>query len=289
MIFRPTARKPGGRPPGTLNASSRLIRDAVLAVHAATSTPYTVRGLFYALEVAGVVPKTTAGYRAVQRQVLAMRREGQLPWDFVSDSERWQRKPETWDSVDDALAETARTYRRNLWRSQRVRVEVWLEKNALAGVVEQATFPWDVPLMVSRGQSSETFCYYAARAAAEAWRHGVRTHVFALYDSDSDGRDAAAKVEEKLRRYSDGAPVMFELLAVTDEQIDRWQLPTRPDKKEGRQVVELDAIPPHLLVQLVNDAIASLVDPHAWKLQQLVETDERQILERLVATQGRTA
>jgi hypothetical protein len=82
---------------------------------------------------------------------------------------------------------------------------------------------------------------------------------------------------------------MFELLAVTDEQIDRWQLPTRPDKKEGRQVVELDAIPPHLLVQLVNDAIASLVDPHAWKLQQLVETDERQILERLVATQGRTA
>ncbi len=63
----------------------------------------TVRQVFYALTVRGVVAKTEAGYRQVQRQVLLMRREGVLPWAFIADGTRWVREPETWDTVDDAL------------------------------------------------------------------------------------------------------------------------------------------------------------------------------------------
>ena len=65
----------------------------------------TVRQTFYALEVAGIVEKTEAGYRQVQKQVLRMRREDILPWEFITDGTRWQRKPESFDTVEDAIVE----------------------------------------------------------------------------------------------------------------------------------------------------------------------------------------
>ncbi len=278
-----SAKKMRGRPPGRISGHSQAIRDAVDELRSEYPT-VTVRQAFYALTVRQVVEKTENGYRQVQRQILNMRREGVLPWSFIADATRWQRKPESYDGVDDVLSSVASTYRRNLWRAQSVRVEVWLEKDALAAVVAGATELWDVPLMVSRGQSSDTFCYGAAQAAREASEHGIRTHVFALYDADRSGRVAAEKVREKLHTYSGGVPIAFELLAVTDEQIEAWSLPTRPAKENAAEIaVELDAIPPDRLVALVDEAIRGLVDPVAWSVEQAYEASERQILERMVS------
>lgn len=243
----------------------------------------TVRQVFYALTVRGIVPKTeNGGYRPVQTQVLKVRREGLLPWSFIADATRWQRKPQSWDSVDDALHATWKTYRRNLWRSQSLRPEIWLEKDALAGVVMEATEAWDVPLMVSRGQASNTYCYNAAQAIDETGRRGYTTIVFLLYDADRSGRVAASKVAEKLTTYAT-LSVYCELLAVTDAQISEWGLPTRPAKEDVDDIaVELDAIPPDRLVRLVDDAIRNLVDADAWEKEQAVEDDERDVLERIV-------
>ena len=73
------------------------------------------------------------------------------------------------------------------------------------------------------------------------------------------------------------------------EQIDRWNLPTRPTKASdaraarfrrvhGTDSVELDAIPPDELRKLVRDAIDGHMEP--WRLSQfrMVETDEREML-----------
>lgn len=278
---RPTTRK-RGRPSGSLNKHSLAIREAVQDLRREYDV-VTVRQAFYALTVRGVVDKTEAGYRQVQRQILLMRREGVLPWSFIADGTRWQRKPETYEGVDDALAQVQRTYRRNLWRSQKVRIEVWLEKDALAAVVAEATDAWDVGLMISRGQSSDTFVYSAAQAAREAAKYGVTTYIFALYDADRSGRIAAEKIREKLDIYSGGVPIVFELLAVTDDQIQDWNLPTRPAKENANEIaVELDAIPPDKLIGLVDEAIQSLVDRHTWHMEQIAEESEREILERMV-------
>jgi hypothetical protein len=279
----PTVKKPGGRPRGSLGAHALAIREAVDALQYEHSV-VTVRQAFYALTVRGIIDKTEAGYRQVQRQILAARREGALPWSFIADATRWQRKPLSYDSVDDALADVARSYRRNLWRAQNVRIEVWLEKDALAAVVMQTTAPWDVPLMVSRGQASDTFCYSAGQAARAAWETaGVLTRIFALYDADRSGRVAATKVREKLETYSGGAPIVFELLAVTDAQIVAWELPTRPAKENAEEIaVELDAIPATKLVALVQGAIASCVDADAWDKERIVEMSEREVLTRMV-------
>jgi hypothetical protein len=276
-----SARKSRGRPPGTISEHSQAIRDAVDDLQYEHGQ-VTVRQAFYALTVQGVVEKTEAGYRQVQGQILKMRREGLLPWSFIADGTRWQRKPASYDGVDDVLAGVARTYRRNLWQAQQVRIEVWLEKDALAAVVSAATVPWDVALMVSRGQSSDTFCYSAAQAALEAWEYGITTYIFALYDADRSGRIAAEKIREKLYVYSGGVPIEYGLLAVTDAQIVAWNLPTRPAKENAEEIaVELDAIPPDKLIELVDGAISGLVDADAWEKEQLVEADERKVLERI--------
>jgi hypothetical protein len=266
---------------------TREIRSAVLALQS-DAKQMTVRGVFYALTVRGVVEKTEGGYRQVQRQVLLLRREGLLPWAFIADGTRWVRVPETWDSTEDALQEVARTYRRNLWRSQGVRVEVWLEKDALASLISPVTHRWCVPLMVSRGQSSDTYCYAAAQEARTAWEQaGIETVVFALYDADRSGRSAESKIAEKLREYSRGAPITVELVAVTDNQITAWELPTRPAKENADEIaVELDAIPPTRLTDLVEEAIVSLIDGDAWEKEQVVEASERELLLR-VATESR--
>ncbi len=277
-----SARKPAGRPKGSVSKATVAIREAVLALQDEYDE-MTVRQAFYALTVRRVIEKKEAGYRQVQRQILAMRREGVLPWEFITDGTRWVHAPETWDSTDDALKQVARTYRRNLWRSQNVRLEFWLEKDALASIVSEITFAWDVRLMVSRGQLSETYCYRAAKEAERAAREaGVQTFVYLLYDSDKSGRTAAEKIAEKLNTYSD-FPIISELLAVTVDQIQTWDLPTRPAKEKGEpDAVELDAIPPNDLKDLVEDAIKSHIDVDAWQIEQQYEASERQILEQMV-------
>jgi hypothetical protein len=227
----------------------------------------------------------------VQKQVLRMRREGLLPWEFITDGTRWRRQPAAWDRVEDAVAHMARTYRRDLWRSQNVRLEVWLEKDALADVIADTTMAWGVPLMVSRGQSSATFLWSAAQEARRVWElAGVETVVYALYDRDAAGRRAARTIERELRGHAPGVPIAFSLLAVTDDQVREWSLPTRPAKardpeaaKFSGPAVELDAILPDRLNALVHDAIVSHIDQHAWRVEQVTEAEERRVLERLAA------
>jgi len=279
VLRRRTRNSRGGRP---VAAKTIAIREAILALQD-TFDQVTVRGAFYQLTTSGVVEKSEGGYRQVQRQALLLRRMGLMPWEFIADGSRWVHAPETWESIEDALLETARTYRRNLWRSQGVRVEVWLEKDALATLISNVTYGWSVRLMVSRGQSSDTYLYAAAREADRAWQEaGVETQVFALYDSDRSGRSCVEQIEKKLITYSDDAPICVSLLAVTDEQIEAWQLPIRPAKENAAEVaVELDAIPPDRLRALVGDAIAGLIDPDAWEKEQAIEAYERVILEQM--------
>lgn len=272
-----------GRP---LGRTALAIRDAVIGLTDRFDR-MTVRQIFYQLEVAEIVEKSETGYRQVQAQVLRMRREHLLAWDFITDGTRWQRKDDSYEDAGDAVVALARSYRRDLWQSQNVRIEIWLEKDGLADVLWTVTANWDVSLMVSRGQSSATFLYSAAKAAEAAWeKDAIETFIFALFDYDAGGMRAARTVEIELPSYAPDVPIHFERLAVNEQQVIDWQLPTRPPKKKdpdaakfleeyGAVAVELDAIDPVQLQTLVADAIVGLIDPHAWKLEQAIEEEER--------------
>ena len=124
--------------------------------------PMTVRQCFYQASVRGIVEKTDAGYDKVQTDLVVMRKAGVLPYGWLADNTRWQRKPETFSSVEQALQDTAHLYRKALWTDIEAYVEIWLEKDALAGVIYRITSMYDVPLMVARGYASLSFLHSAA-------------------------------------------------------------------------------------------------------------------------------
>jgi len=208
--------------------------------------------------VRSLVEKTEDGYRKVQTDLTLLRRSGELPYGWLADNTRWQRKPRTFDGVEAALQHTAAFYRKSLWTGADAYVEIWLEKDALAGVVWPITALYDVPLMVARGYASLSFLHSAAEAIGEL---DVPAYIYHLGDFDPSGVNAGDKIEETLRDMAPDAEIIFERIAVTPEQIAAWRLPTRPTKATDSRAknfgdisVELDAIEPNRLRELARRA-----------------------------------
>ena len=248
--------------------------------------PMTVRQVFYQATVRSLVEKAETGYAKVQTDLTLMRREEMLPYHWLADNTRWQRKPLTFDSVEDALNETARLYRKSLWADADAYVEIWLEKDALAGVVYPVTSMYDVPLMVARGYASLSFLHSAAEYINNLT---VPTYIYHLGDYDPSGVNAAEKIDETLRELAPDADITFQRLAVTRQQIALWRLPTRPTKTSdtrakgfGKTSVELDAIEPQRLRSLVQDVIEVHLPARQFKVLKAAEESERELLISLV-------
>ncbi len=263
------------------------IEDLEAAIYdvANAEKPCTIRGVFYRVMSKGLVPKSEAGYRQVQNRILLMRRRGALPYGWISDGTRWRIKPETWSSVDQALYDTATFYRRSLWDNQGVHLEIWSEKDAIRSVVLPVTSEFDVPLMVARGFSSESFLWETAQAIIEDGKPAV---IYQLGDHDPSGVSAWDHTRRRLAEFAPGVEFEFERLAVTPAQIVEHRLPTRPTKQSDSRAktfegesVEVDALPSPVLRRLVRDAIERWIDPEALRLTKIAEQSEREVLQRI--------
>ncbi len=258
-IPSPTMRS-GRRSRGDMDA----IRGAIYGVLVAEN-PMTVRQVFYQLVGRGAIEKTEAEYKqTVGRLLTDMRRAGEIPFEWIADNTRWMRKPRTYDSLRQMLELTKDTYRRALWNDQPAYVEIWLEKDALAGVVYRETHQWDVPLMVTRGYPSISYLHTAAETIEAS---GKPTHLYYFGDHDPSGRDITRATEEGLREFAPDTEIHFNRVAVTEEQITSLQLPTRPTKATDSRSksfsgmsVEVDAIPPEHLRMLVRSSIQCHID-----------------------------
>jgi hypothetical protein len=297
-----------------INPRRRAPRDEMeeraefLIDYAERHGPVTVRQLYYQAEMRHVpgIDKTDSSYDKIQRQVLALRRAKRLRYGDIADSTRWMRKPRTFNSVEAALQDTARYYRKSLWRDAEVYLEIWLEKDALAGVVYPVTELYDVPLMVARGFSSETFCFEAIDARVGDPRP---YHVYYLGDFDRAGRDAAATLKEKLQRFAaaKGVQVGFGDLAIDADDIVSFdgagqevtidltgvgevRLPTRAPKRKTSAdknwphdfACELDAIEPDDLRAAVQSIIEYYLPPTQLEILRTAEESERALIGRLV-------
>jgi hypothetical protein len=258
--------------------------DVVQEIH-----PATVRQIFYQAVGRGLVEKTEAAYKnTIVRLLTDMRIEGSLPFNWIADSTRWMRKPRTFSSAEAAIKRTAEAYRRSVWDNQGVYVEVWLEKDALAGVLLDVTEPWDVPLMVTRGYPSLSYLYEASETITYQEKP---THLYYFGDYDPSGIDISRNVEVRLREFAPDAEIHFERVAVNPEQVQRLNLPTRPTKKsdsrskgfEGESV-EVDAIPPGVLRTMAEGCIQQHVDQHQLEVMQVAEKSERQWLQMIAST-----
>jgi hypothetical protein len=260
-------------------------RRAALFEIIRAAKPATVRQIFYLASVRGIVAKDEGGYSRVQIDLVDMRRSGQLPYGWIVDHTRWQRRPAAFNSIEEALADTAATYRKALWRDAGSYLEIWLEKDALSGVILPITNKFDVPLMVARGYSSETFLHTSGDYMAAVKKP---CFVYHFGDFDPSGQDAARAVEKGLRQHAGSAEIHFERIAVTRRQIDEWNLPSRPTKqsdsrakKFGPISVELDAIDPNKLRELVEEVIVRHLPAHQYEILIAAEKSERTLFQGL--------
>lgn len=255
---------------------------------AAEHNPCSVRHIFYRAVVDGMagIGKGRAGYGKVQRAVLDLRRDGEMPYSWIVDNTRTAFRVHAFDGPNAFLEDMAGVYRRELWERTPWRVEVWCESDSIAGTLVDVTDRWRVPLFPIRGQSSETFAFNAV----EGWCASPARQPIVLYVGDHDpaGLEIETALQAKMIAFAGlrVAPPRFTRIGVTWQQAVELDLPgTKPKKDYGFPLaVEAEALPPRLLRGLVDDAIAEYVDADQLRVLHAVETEERDGLLRLAET-----
>jgi hypothetical protein len=271
-------------------AAVAAIRDAIIKV-IEDDPPMTVRQVFYQLVARDAIEKTEEQYhQTVIRLMTEMRLDGELPFDWVVDESRRVRITQTFDNLADAVAHTAKFYRRSALAQSPDYVQIWLEKDALAGVLWDITSDYDVPLMVSRGMPSLTFLYGSAQEIYQAAEQGKQTYIYQFGDHDPSGvlipKTIERRLHEMCRDRFDCPPPIVERTALTEEQIEEFDLPTRPTKRRGNNhargfvgdSVELDALPPRELRAMVTEVIERHVSPTTTMVLRAAEESERELL-----------
>lgn len=237
-----------------------------------------------------VIPNTTSSYKLFDRQMVRARERGDLPRDAFGDSSRQTlggdhgyHSPE---EFLEALREAARpeNYTRPMWDTQPSVVEVWVEKDALAVLLNMVAEDYRVPVFASRGYSPFTLLDKAVDRFQE--KGGV---ILDFRDHDPSGLDMCRDVQERLTRY--GGRFRYVPVALSYAQVQSFNLAPNPTKRAdprtkdywaqyGDECWELDALPPDELNRLVDEAIRGEIDWEQWAETEDRITMDRDILEK---------
>jgi hypothetical protein len=246
----------------------------------------TIRQLYYRLVATHVVENSAASYKRLVALLTKAREEGSLDPESFVDLTRRSEAPPGYDNLGDFVAAVAQAYSRDRWQGQKNYVEVWVEKEALATVFERPCRAYQVRLVVCRGYTSISALVEASRRFQDAG--DKRAHLLYFGDFDPSGQDIPRAVCEGLQRWGGVAP-RFRLVALTAEQIAKHNLPPAPAKSSdtrtarfvaahGEDTVELDALPPDVLAELIAASMEELIDPAAWAEQGEMEKADLVIL-----------
>jgi hypothetical protein len=175
----------------------------------------------------------------------------------------------------------ANQYHRDMWERQPSRVEVWIEKDALSGVIAGICTELDVPYFSCRGYTSQSEVWGAAQRIGEYLGNEQACHVIHLGDHDPSGIDMTRDIEDRLRLFlvGDGRPddgFTLERIALNEDQILQYDPPPNPAKitdsraakyteRHGTESWELDALAPDVIVDLIRGKIEELIRRDLWR------------------------
>ena len=208
-----------------------------------------------------------------------MRRDEEIPWDWIIDHSRVVRKPHCFGTTADAIEDCARLYRKDIWRGLPERVEIWTEKETLTGPLLSVTYKLAVGLFPCRGYASLSFLYETAKEIEEC---GKPTTIYYFGDHGPSGQNIFQTIQRELQKLAPTIDIYFQKLAVTYEQIERWNLPTRPTKRTDSRSknfkgnsVEVEAIEPEMLRRLCRDAIEFHIPEGHLERMKMIEAEKR--------------
>lgn len=225
---------------------------------------------------------TLKNYKRFAALLTDARYAGLVSWDAIEDRVR---RPTVWqdfDNLREAVDRLIRTYRLPRWRGQKRYVELWVEKEALAGQMEPIASEFHVTLMANKGYSSASAMFDSAQrimresnqVESEHWDEdrGPEREPVILYvgDHDPSGEDMVRDLEKRLVEFG-VQNLTFTKLALTMDQVKKYKLPPNPAKstdaryetyveEHGDKSWEVEALPPKVLAKIVRDALEKTVD-----------------------------
>jgi hypothetical protein len=251
----------------------------------------TLRQIYYQLVAGAIIENTETSYKNIGNLINNGRLAGLIDWEAIEDRTRVIRKQSAWDSPAQILQDAARAYQRNLWETQDNYIEIWVEKDALIAVVEQAANQFNCPCFSCRGYSSQTAIHDAAMRFIEKAEQGKDCILIYLGDHDPSGLDMTRDIRERLIGFD--ARVDVRRIALNQDQVDLYKPPVNPAKitdsrakeyiaKHGIHSWELDALSPEVIGGLIANAIEINLDQKRFNRAKEQQESERQALQAAI-------
>jgi hypothetical protein len=277
-------------------ATFRVIEQAIaiIAEYADQGFVLTLRQLFYQFVARGLLPNLFKQYKRLGAIVRDARDGGLIDWDTIEDRTREVHTHTFWDNPAGIISDDAEVYREDLWRGQRYRPEVWIEKNALIGVIEGVCTELRVPYFATIGNNSQTLQYQAGKRFARYSDLGLIPLVLHLADHDPNGIDMTRDVRERLALYA-RHEVEVRRIALTLDQVRQYNPPanfakdsdTRTSGYRDRfgtdECWELDALSPTVISELIRAEIEGLIDQRRWNAAKAKERQGHELLAAVAA------
>jgi hypothetical protein len=249
--------------------------NAIIAEYLEQGFTLTLRQLFYQMVARALLENTSKTYKRLGVIVRDGRNAGLIDWNAIEDRVRVVNTHSSWDSPADIIETAAHSFKVDWWENQLYRPEVWIEKNALIGVIEGICTDLRVPYFATIGNNSQTLQYQAGKRFAEYFDHGLTPIVLHLADHDPNGIDMTRDVRDRLALYA-RRPVEVRRGALTMEQIEQYNPPPNFAKEADtrfngyikrfgtRECWELDALNPTVISDLIRTEIERLIGWPEW-------------------------
>ena len=268
--------------------SEYVIQQAnlILEDYAARGYDLTLRQLYYQFVSRGWMENKQTEYKRLGAIMNDARLAGRVDWSYMVDRTRKLEIENHWENPREIIESCAKQYHEDMWANQDYYVEVWVEKDALVGVLERACKPLDVPYFSCRGYPSVSEVKLAAERfwheSNNSLKHLVIIH---LGDHDPSGIDMTRDIRVRLGLLTHGEYIDVERIALNMKQVEHYKPPPNPAKitdsrygdyvsQYGESSWELDALDPDVLVELITTAVGGYIDQDQW------EEDKAQITTR---------
>lgn len=261
----------------------------------------TLRQLYYQFVARGLIENTTRSHSNLGAIISNGRMAGMIDWESIEDRTRGVEINSHWDSPKDGIKALRSQYRIDMWANQPERVEVWIEKEALAGVIDPTCRRLDVPYLACRGYLSQSETWRAYRRLRERAERDIHTTILHFGDHDPSGIDMTRDNRERLEEMLCFGDAEFPLhehvtvtrLALNMEQVKRYNPPENPAKmtdsrfggyvvKYGKKSWELDALEPKVLNELITRNINEHIDKALWDERRRELEKEQLLLDKII-------
>jgi hypothetical protein len=255
--------------------------------------PLTLRQIYYQLVTKGKIKNTRSHYNMLSKLVKWMRIDEMLPWDTLEDRSRTITAKRGYENLGEfvnmEMDNFLEGYTRCLVQGQESYIEVWTEKDALFRIFNDVVWPYCIRAVVCRGYSSVTFIADFYTRADRVLMRGQQPTVLYFGDLDPSGVQMLEATIETLEDELELYGVKFKRVGLNPEHIDFYNLPHDPEaakisdpryqkyvQRFGKVAVELDALHPSELENMIREAIEAEIDMDLFEKQKEKEEDDQE-------------